>query len=63
MKPNIAISKLEADKLYKIGTIAKLLNLTNQTLRNWDEKQIELTPSIKMNNHRSYLGFRHFELH
>lgn len=56
MKPNIDISKIEADKLYKIGTIAKLLNLTNQTLRNWDEKQIELTPSIKMNNHRSYLG-------
>ena len=56
MKFNIDVSKIEANKLYKIGTTARLLNLTNQTLRNWDEKQIELIPSIKINNHRSYLG-------
>ena len=37
MKLNINISKIEADKLYKIGATAKLLGLTNQTLRNWDK--------------------------
>jgi len=35
MKLNI--SKIDADKLYKIGTAAKWLCLTNQTLWNWDE--------------------------
>lgn len=41
MKLNINISKIDADdadKLYKIGTTAKWLCLTNQTLQNLDER-------------------------
>ena len=38
MKLNISkIDADDADKLYKIGTAAKWLCLTNQTLWNWDE--------------------------